>query len=281
MITRFGYEQLKGQPFKLPCRVVSTTNISDFNNAPLLVDGLQLSIGDRILVNNQTNGSDNGVYVVKSSTLWQRSIDMSSDDDFIDGLQIYINDGSYAGKTFNLDIPPGFQLGLGSISFNELILTNNQNAASKQLISGGAVWSGVGLTFSVSYLQYTFTGPLLTAGPTAVSLSNGDATYSRFDAIVVDELGSISVIEGEATPDPITPAVPDDQLLIQYISVDDNATTPQSGVTSSEYIYRDNEYWVGSTSSTSYSTSIVNFLYTGVTPFQGTYSTRMKINRFT
>ena len=280
MITRFGYEQLKGQPFKLPCRVVSTTNISDFNNPPLLVDGLQLSIGDRVLVNNQTNGSENGVYVVKTTSLWQRSIDMSLNDDFIDGLQVYINEGSYAGKTFNLDIPTNFQLGSSSISFNELIF-NNQNSASKQLISGGAVWSGVGLTFSVSYLQYTFTGPLLTAGPTAVSLSNGDATYSRFDAIVVDELGSVTVIQGDATPDPITPAVPDDQLLIQYISVADNATTPESGVTSAEYIYRDNDYWIGSTYSTSYGTSIVNFLYTGVTPFQGTYSTRMRINRFT
>jgi hypothetical protein len=152
------------------------------------------------------------------------------------------------------------------------------NTISKQLISGGAVWSGVGLTFSVSVLQYTFDGPILSAGPTSISLSNGDPTYSRFDAIVVNEFGSISVLQGQATPDPITPSIPDDQLLIQYISISDNATVPTSGVTSSEYIYRDNEYWTGGTFSTLFATSSVNFQYTSVVPFQGTFSTRMILN---
>jgi len=174
---------------------------------------------------------------------------------------------------------PGYVL--TSDSFGNATWQQTQIPFTKQLLSGGAIWSGVGLTFSVSTLQYTFTGPILTAGPTSVSLSDGDPTYSRFDAIVVDEEGLISVLQGDATPDPVTPSIPDEQLLVQYVSISENSTVPVSGVTSSEYIYQDDDYWTGGTFSTSLGTSSVDFQYTGIVPFQGTYSTRVILNKTT
>ena len=95
---------------------------------------------------------------------------------------------------------------------NDIIDLQNQIdefiSTTKTLISGGAEWSGVGLTFSVSELTYTFNGPLLSAGPVDIQLNIGDPTYSRIDAIVVDEAGVISVIEGTPSPDPATPPIP-------------------------------------------------------------------------
>ena len=141
--------------------------------------------------------------------------------------------------------------------------------SSKTLISGGAVWSGVGLTFSVSELTYTFNGPLLSAGPTDIQLNIGDPTYSRIDAIVVDEAGFISVIEGTPSPDPATPPIPDEQLLVQFIILGSGATTPSI---TQEYIYLDNNEWTTTTYQTTGSLfGTVSFSSTTPTPFQGIY----------
>ena len=141
--------------------------------------------------------------------------------------------------------------------------------SSKTLISGGAVWSGVGLTFSVSELTYTFNGPLLSAGPTDIQLNIGDPTYSRIDAIVVDEAGFISVIEGTPSPDPATPPIPDEQLLVQFIILGSGATTPSI---TQEYIYLDNNEWTTTTYQTSGAVfGTVSFTSTIPVPFQGIY----------
>ena len=46
-----------------------------FSSAPTVVDGHLLQIGDRILVKNQTDARENGIYVVVSSGNWQRASD--------------------------------------------------------------------------------------------------------------------------------------------------------------------------------------------------------------
>ena len=141
--------------------------------------------------------------------------------------------------------------------------------SSKTLISGGAVWSGVGLTFSVSELEYTFTGPILFTGPGNIGLNIGDLTYDRIDAIVVDESGVISVIEGTPSPDPATPPIPDEQLLVQFIILGAGSTTPSI---TQEYIYLDNNEWTATTYQTSGAVfGTVSFTSTTPTPFEGIY----------
>ena len=156
---------------------------------------------------------------------------------------------------------------------NDIIDLQNQIdefiSTTKALISGGAEWSGVGLTFSVSELTYTFNGPLLYAGPVDIQLNVGDPTYSRIDAIVVDEAGVISVIEGTPSPDPATPPIPDEQLLVQFVIVGAGATTPSI---TQEYIYLDNNEWTTTTYQTSGAVfGTVSFTSTIPTPFQGIY----------
>jgi hypothetical protein len=141
--------------------------------------------------------------------------------------------------------------------------------STKTLISGGAEWSGVGLTFSVSELEYTFTGPILFAGPEEIGLNVGDPTYSRVDAIVVNEAGDISVIEGIPSPDPATPPIPDEELLVQFIIVGAGATTPSI---TQEFVYVDNNEWATSTYQTSgLIFGSVSFTATTPSPFQGAF----------
>jgi hypothetical protein len=140
----------------------------------------------------------------------------------------------------------------------------------KELISGGAVWS-TGMTFDVSVLTYTFYGPLQTTnGATSVTLSNGDATYDRIDAIVVnddDPYGIVSVIEGATSPNPVTPEIPNDQLLVQYVIVPAGTTTLSFN---QDFIYNENVEWTGSVYDSG-GLGTINFTATSPPPSVGTY----------
>ena len=132
-------------------------------------------------------------------------------------------------------------------SWEGLIATATPSAGTvytKELISGGASWNS-GMIFDVSNLTYTFYGPIQTANATQVTLNNGDLTNDRIDAIVVnddDPSGEISIIEGTPSPNPLTPEIPSDQLLIQYVIVPAGAVTlPISQLV----IYDDNTEWTG------------------------------------
>lgn len=69
----------------------------------MYVDGVQVKIGDRILVKDQLDNTQNGIYVVNEGGQWVRSYDATYDSQFNVGLQIYVTSGStQAGHTYEL-----------------------------------------------------------------------------------------------------------------------------------------------------------------------------------
>jgi hypothetical protein len=110
MITRIGYNQLKGQPYKKPCRVATDSNISNLNSgSPDIIDDISLIVGDRVLVKDQNTSSQNGIYVVNSvgtgsNGSWSRDTDLSSSEDLVSGFQVFIIEGAQnGGKVFYLE----------------------------------------------------------------------------------------------------------------------------------------------------------------------------------
>lgn len=140
---------------------------------------------------------------------------------------------------------------------------------TKELISGGAVWNS-GLTFDVSILTYTFYGPLqTTSSTTQVTLNTGDPTFDRIDAIVVsddDPNGIVSVIEGTPGANPITPEIPSDQLLVQYVIVPTGAVSLSIN---QEIIYDQNTEWTSSTITAGGGVGTFDFDATSPTPYLG------------
>ena len=133
----------------------------------------------------------------------------------------------------------------------------------KRLITGGAAWSGTGFDYNVSYLTFTFDGTPLSAAPDTVTIAPGGTSGDRVDAIVVDVLGNITIIQGQEAEAPVTPEIPNEQLLLQFILVTIGSTTPDI---TQEFIYKENIEWA-----TSYSGSgIANFANTVPTPFEAT-----------
>lgn len=138
----------------------------------------------------------------------------------------------------------------------------------KYLISGGAAWSGTGLTYDVTALTYFFNGNKISLA-TQVTLAVADPTNNRLDAIVVDEAGVVSVIQGTASVNPITPPIPEEQLLVQYILVEAGLASPS---VSNENIYLDDP--AGSWTLSTYTTGAP----TGTLVFNGTTSPKEGIN---
>lgn len=91
------------------------------------------------------------------------------------------------------------------------------------LKTGGASWSGTGLVYDVTALEYYFNGDKNTSA-TQVTLDASDPDDNRLDAIVVDEAGVVSVIKGDASASPISPSVDESHILVQYILVEAGTT---------------------------------------------------------
>tara|TARA_R110002020_G_scaffold23658_6_gene78636 strand:- start:1617 stop:3119 length:1503 start_codon:yes stop_codon:yes gene_type:complete len=145
-----------------------------------------------------------------------------------------------------------------------------------QLISGGASYSGTGLVFDVSALEYTIAGVPYNTVATQVTLNAGDPANPRFDAIVADELEVVSVVQGVPAVTPSTPAIGEDQILVQYILVGANATTPSI---TTEYVYREDQTsdWQGSLSGTN---NTADFSSTTPAPQQGTFCCLAEVGRY-
>lgn len=80
--------RVQGLTIKSAVKVATTTNIT--LSGTQTIDGVALSAGDRVLVKNQTTGSENGIYLV-SATAWTRA------SDAVDGV-MSANDFCFASQ---------------------------------------------------------------------------------------------------------------------------------------------------------------------------------------
>lgn len=58
----------------------------------LIIDGVQVQVGNRVLINHQTNDTDNGIYIVNADNL-QRATDMDEPGEF-KGAFVFVLDGT-------------------------------------------------------------------------------------------------------------------------------------------------------------------------------------------
>lgn len=170
------------------------------------------------------------------------------------------------GLSGDVTLSAGQNISLGEVG-NNIEISANFTQQGKYMISGGAVWSGTGLTYDVSIISYFFNG-LKSGSQATVTLAPSDPTNNRLDSIVIDEAGTISVITGTPSSSPVTPPIPEDQLEVQLVLVEAGSTQP---TVLSESIYLDDPTtnWTFSTYTTGAATGSINFAGTN-SPKQGT-----------
>ena len=85
-----------GLDVKASVRAATTGNLSlttDLENGDT-VDGVTLATGDRVLVKNQTTGSENGIYVVQASGAAVRATDADGSAEVTPGMFTFVEEGT-------------------------------------------------------------------------------------------------------------------------------------------------------------------------------------------
>jgi hypothetical protein len=172
----------QGIDWKASVRAATTANVtlaSDLENGDVL-DGVTLATGDRVLVKDQSTGSENGIYVVKASGAPDRSTDADSGAEVTANFAVFVEQG-----TVNAD--QGYTLtNNGAITVGTTALTFTQFTGLGQIVAGtGLDKTGntldidstvVTLTGTQTLTNKTLTSPTLTTPdlgtPSAATLTN-------------------------------------------------------------------------------------------------------------
>jgi hypothetical protein len=164
-----------GTHFHEPVRVESPINLNaTYNNgtdgvgatltnagtqAALVIDGVTLSVADRVLIYEQTNQTQNGVYVVtdvgSGATNWilTRSADtdtfgLTSPDTLGEGSTFYVQEGNTgAGETYTCNTTGTITFGTTNITFAQI--------SSAQVYSAGTGLNLTNLSFSIANTAVT------------------------------------------------------------------------------------------------------------------------------
>ena len=100
---------------KAPVLVASTGNITSLSSAQT-VDGVATSSGDRVLVWQQTDASENGIYEI--ATTWGRTKDFDGSNEVVRGTVVQVNAGTtYSGNWYKVTSTGDNIPGTDDISF--------------------------------------------------------------------------------------------------------------------------------------------------------------------
>ena len=132
-----------GLDFKDSVRVASTASVT-ISGPGAAIDGVTLSSGDRVLLKNQSTGSQNGIYVFNgAASALTRAGDADADAEVTAGLFVFVEEG-----TANAD--NGYVLTTdGTITVGSTSLTFTQFSGAGQITAGDAM-SKSGNTLNVN-----------------------------------------------------------------------------------------------------------------------------------
>ena len=114
-----GYVDAAQQGLDVKDSVKAATTANITLSGTQTVDGVALSVGDRILVKNQSTGSENGIYVVASGS-WSRAADADADSEVTAGLFTFVEEGTVNGDAgFSLTTNGSITVGTTALSFSQ------------------------------------------------------------------------------------------------------------------------------------------------------------------
>jgi len=133
----------QGLDIKDSVKTATTTSITLYGQQS--IDGVSVLAGDRVLVKNQTNSAENGIWNVDYQ-YWYRSSDADTDLKVTAGLFTYVEQGTQnGGNGFVLTTSGTITLGVTALNFS-------------QFSGGGTIIAGSGLTKTGNTISANFSG---------------------------------------------------------------------------------------------------------------------------
>ena len=188
-LTRPRYSQIYDTDYKQSVRVATTADVGNLlvtGNMTNSVDTITLATNDRVLVKDQIDAKQNGLYrVVTAGTgsngTWIRTLDADANDKVTSGMTTTISEGAVnSGKTFKLSTPDPITLGTTNLTFiDPFIVTASAGGAINQVQfndTGGTLNGSPGFTFNKTSNAVSIAGSISTAN---ISV-NGNVSATRF-----------------------------------------------------------------------------------------------------
>jgi hypothetical protein len=167
-----------GLDVKASVRVATTANIT--LSGTQTIDGVSVIAGDRVLVKNQSTGSENGIYVVSASG-WSRASDADANAEVTAGLFTFVEEG-----TTNAD--SGWVL-----STNAPVTIGTTSLSFAQFSGAGQVTAGAGLTKSGNTIDVaTADAGRIVVNADSIDLATTGVSASTYKSVTVDAYGRVT-----------------------------------------------------------------------------------------
>jgi hypothetical protein len=226
----------QGIDAKASCVVATTANIT--LSGTQTIDGIAVSVGDRVLVKDQSTASQNGIYLCASST-WTRTTDANTWDELVAAFTFIEKGTTQANNGYISTITAGGTLGTTAVTF-------------AQFSGAGQITAGAGLTKTGNTIDVgTASSSRIVVNSDNIDLATSGVTAGTYKSVTTDVYGRITAgtnpttLSGFGITDTYTSA----QIDTLFGSTESAATSAAAAATSASN---------ASTSATNASTSAGN-----------------------
>jgi hypothetical protein len=203
----------QGIDWKASVRAATTANVtlaSALENGDVL-DGVTLATGNRVLVKDQSTGSQNGIYVVASSGAPTRSTDCDISAELTSNFAVFVEEGTVnADQGYVLTNDGAITVGTTALVFTQFTGLGQVTAGNGLTKTGNIIDVNPGTGINITSDQITNTGVLSIAGTAnqiTASASTGAITLSGpqdLHSAATPTFAGVSVGSGSVTAGSVT-----------------------------------------------------------------------------
>lgn len=183
-------EYIASRQYKSSVKTSSTANIADLNNAGATIDGISLGISDRVLLKDQSTGSQNGIYSVSgvTPTTLNRASDFSSTTfgGVLTNSLVLVDQGTAnGGKAYRLSTTGTITIGTTALTFTEFggVVDAINDGVTASAPSQNAVFDALALKENLSNKATDFTTLNNTLYPTTQAVENRVVSVTSFPGV--------------------------------------------------------------------------------------------------
>ena len=174
-----GYVDALAQGIDAKASVVVATTANITLSGTQTIDGVAVSVGDRVLVKDQSTSANNGIYLVASSS-WTRTTDANSWTELVAAFTFVEQGTTNADSGWVCTVDAGGTLGSTSVTF-------------AQFSGAGQITAGDGLTKTGNTLNVgTASSGRIVVNSDNIDLATSGVTAGTYKSVTADAYGRIT-----------------------------------------------------------------------------------------
>jgi hypothetical protein len=202
-LTKPRASQIYNLDYKQSTRVVTVANVTLAGGAPNQVDGVNLSLNDRILVAGQTTGSQNGLYLVDtvgsgSNGTWVRTSDGNETGEIEAGMIVMVTEGTvHADTQWKLITDDPIIINTTALTFTQNYMANSISSGTSNVVVNSNANVTISSAGTPNVLIVSSSGTV-TSGTASVTgnITGGNITVIGTTAATSKTTGALTVAGG-------------------------------------------------------------------------------------